>query len=146
MLLRIAITLWLALSIRAVGQSTAPAPQEQTQPQLAFHCAQDADVDPMRRAMVESVATQFIQSVLSGDPGAAWDSMTDAAQRTTSRQLFVNAAVGGPMAAQPRNLTLQHTFLIHVVGTPSPGARVTCGADTGDPMQSFHMSVAPALE
>jgi hypothetical protein len=146
MLLRIAITLCLALSIRALGQSAAPALLQQTEPQVAFHCAQDGDIDPMRRAMVEAVATQFIHTVLSGDPGAAWDSMTDAAQRTNSRQLFVNAAVAGPIAAQPRNLTLQHTFLIHVVGTPSPGARVTCGADPSDPMQSFQMSVAPALE
>jgi hypothetical protein len=149
LLLRLGLAVLVLLSTCAVAQEHAqpPATTAQTQqPPLAFHCAQDGDIDPMRHAVVASAATTFLQTLLGGEPGAAWDTMTAHGQSSATRQQFVTSAVLGPLAAQPRNLTLRHTFLIHVVGTPAPGTRVTCGADPTDPMQSYNMSVVPAPE
>jgi len=140
----------LRLIVLCLAITAATLAQEQNQrastvPSLPYHCAQDADIDPMRRAIVETAATRYLQTVLSGDPGAAWDTMTLQAQNSMSRERFVFAATSGPIASQPRNATLRHTFLIHVIGTPAAGARIICG-DTSDPVQTFRMAVAPVQE
>jgi hypothetical protein len=115
-------------------------------PPLPYHCSQDGDIDPMRRAVIESTATQFVHSVLSGDAGSAWDSMTTRGQSTITRDQFVGNAALRIQPTQARNIAVQHAFLIYVVGTPAPGARVACGADVSDPVQSYRMAVVAAPE
>lgn len=128
----------LPLPTRAQEHADAPPPP--------YHCGMDGDIDPMRRAVIESTATQFVQSVLSGDAGSAWDTMTPHGQTAITRDQFVANAVLRIQPTQAHNLAVQHVFLIHVVGTPAPGARVVCGTDVSDPTQSYRMAVVAAPE
>jgi hypothetical protein len=134
----------LRLILLAVALSAMPASAQE--PPLAYHCAQDGDIDVMKRAVVEGVATNFVRSIIASDPGSAWDTMTPHGQQSVSRDQFVANAMLSIVPAQPRNMAVRHVFMIHVVGTPPPGARATCGADPSDPLQSFKMVVAPVIE
>jgi hypothetical protein len=137
------ISMLLRLIVFLLAVAAISPAQEQP---LAFHCAQDGDIDTLKASVIQNTATEFLRTIINGEPGAAWDTLTAHSQQSIPRAQFVNGAMLGVIAAQPRNLTLRHMFLIHVVGTPPPNARVTCGPDPADSEQSFNMTVAPALE
>ena len=80
MLSRLFVLVLALLPITARAQEHAASPQAPP-----YHCAMDGDIDPMRRAVMESTATQFVRSVLSGDAGSAWDTMTAYGQSATTR-------------------------------------------------------------
>lgn len=142
MLSRFLVLVLALLPVAARAQEPASAPP----PPTPYHCATDGDIDPMRRAVIESTAMQFVRSVVSGDAGSAWDAMTGHGQSSITRDQFVSNAALTIQPTQPRNLAIQHAFLIYVIGTPAPGARVVCGADVSDPTRSYRMAVVAAPE
>jgi hypothetical protein len=72
--------------------------------------------------------------------------MTVDARQALTREQFTGSVLGPVRSLEPRNIAVQHTYLIHVVGTVPPGQRVVCGDDGANPQESARMDVASAPE
>jgi hypothetical protein len=105
----------------------------QALPQMPFasSCGEDAHIDTPKKNEIDSVAMEFVQTVLGPNPSAAFDFMSKAGQAETSRQQLDGAATAIIRQFEPKNVTLQHTYLIELKGK-SPG-RVVCATDLSKP-------------
>src|ERR1035438_738156 len=94
-------------------------------------CGEDGEINATTRKAIDSVATSFIQAVLGSNPASAFDTLSEEGRSgLTSGQL---PALAGGIVRQyePKDVTLQHTYLIHLKGD-SPG-RVVCASDLSKP-------------
>jgi hypothetical protein len=119
------------------GQALPQAP-------FAFSCAEDTHVDQGKKQPIDSVAMNFVQAMLGPRPSAAFDSMSKAGQAETTREKFDAMAGGIVRQFEPKNVTLQHTYLIDLKGK-SPG-RVVCATDLSKPEGWESLSAADVPE
>jgi hypothetical protein len=97
---------------------------------FASACGEDAHIDASKRNDIDAVAVSFVEAVLSPNPSSAFGRLSKPAQATTTPQQF--DAVGQIVRKfEPKNVTLQHTYLIQLKGK-SPG-RVVCATDLTKP-------------
>src|SRR5712691_5341118 len=94
-------------------------------------CGEDAHIDAAKKKTIDSVAMDFVQTVLGPSPSAAFDFMSKAGQAETTRQQLNGAAGAIVRQFEPKNVSLQHTYLIELKGK-SPG-RVVCATDFSKP-------------
>jgi hypothetical protein len=101
-----------------------------SQEPFAFSCGEDTHIDATKRNEIDAVAMSFVQAVLGSTPNTAFDRLSKEAQASTTPQQF--DAVGQIVRKfEPKNVTLQHTYLIQLKGK-SPG-RVVCATDLAKP-------------
>ena len=94
-------------------------------------CAEDAELDAAKKNSVDSVAMSFVKTLLSSNPSAAFDLFSREGQASTTRQRLENIAASTLRPYEPKDVTVQHTYLIEVKGPP-PG-RVLCATDLSKP-------------
>ena len=94
-------------------------------------CGEDAHIDAAKKKTIDSFAMDFVQTLLGPTPSGAFDLMTKAGQAETTRQQLNGAALTIVRQFEPKNVTLQHTYLIELKGK-SPG-RVVCATDLSKP-------------
>lgn len=97
----------------------------------ASSCGEDEHIDAGKRKIIDAVAMNFIQRVLGPSPAAAFDFMSKAGQAETTRQQFDSTVTAIIRQFEPKNIVLQHTYLIELKGK-SPG-RVVCATDLSKP-------------
>jgi hypothetical protein len=115
---------WFGVLVISAGQAFPQAP-------FAFSCAEDAHVDAGKKKTIDSVAMNFVQTVLGANPSAAFDLMSKTGQAETTREQFDGSAAGIIRQFDPKNVTVQHTYLVDLKGK-SPG-RVVCATDLSKP-------------
>jgi len=115
---------WFGLLFLSAGQAFPQVPS-------AYSCAEDAHIVTAKKKTIDVVAMNFIQTVLGPSPSAAFDFMSKAGQAETTRQQLDGAAAKIIRQFEPKNVTLQHTYLIELKGK-SPG-RVVCATDLSKP-------------
>ena len=98
---------------------------------FASSCAEDEHIDAGKKKAIDGIAVNFTQTVLGSTPTAAFDFMSKAGQAETTRQQFDGAVTAIIRQFQPKNVVLQHTYLIELKGK-SPG-RVVCATDLSKP-------------
>jgi hypothetical protein len=87
-------------------------------------------IDAAKRNEIDAVAVSFVETVLGSNPSGAFDRLSKPAQAATTPQQF--DAVGQVVRKfEPKNVALQHTYLIQLKGK-SPG-RVVCATDLTKP-------------
>jgi hypothetical protein len=114
-----------------LGILTLAAAHGFTQEPFVSSCGEDAQVDPAKRKIIDSVAINFAQTMLGDTPSAAFDLMSKAGQATTTRQQLAEIATAILQRFEPRDLSVQHTYLIGLKGK-SPG-RVICATNVSKP-------------
>jgi hypothetical protein len=98
---------------------------------FASSCGEDNHIDASKRQAMDSVAMAFVGLLLGSNPSTAYDAFSKVGQGNTTRN---EVAADGQMFVrqfEPKNVSVQHTYLINLVGK-SPG-RVVCGADFTKP-------------
>lgn len=98
---------------------------------FAFSCVEDEHIDTGKKRTIDAVAMDFIQTVLGPTPTVAFDFMSKAGQAETTRQQFGGASTAIIRQFEPKNVVLQHTYLVQLMGK-SPG-RVVCARDLSKP-------------
>jgi hypothetical protein len=121
-------SLRIGLSIGILALSVI---QAFTQEPFAFSCGEDAHIDTPKKKAIDAVAMDFVQVVLGPTPSAAFDLMSKAGQAETTSQQLGGTAVAITRQFEPKNVTLEHTYLIELRGK-SPG-RVVCATDLSKP-------------
>jgi hypothetical protein len=96
-----------------------------------FSCGQDGHIDAVKKKRIASAAMDFARTLLGPTPSAAFDVMTKAGQAETTLQELDGAAAAIIRQVEPKNLAVQHTYVIELKGT-SPG-RVVCATDLSKP-------------
>ena len=115
---------WFAVLALSTAQALAQTP-------FASSCAEDAHKDPAKKRSIESAAMDFIQTMLGADPSAAFDFFSKDGQANTTPQQLDGVAAAMIRPFEPKNVALQHTYLIELKGS-SPG-RVVCATDLSKP-------------
>lgn len=101
-----------------------------SQEPFASACGEDSHIDAAKRNAIDAVAVSFVETVLGSSPSNAFDRLSKPAQEAITPQQF--DAVGQMVRKfEPKNVTLQHTYLIHLKGK-SPG-RIVCATDLTKP-------------
>ena len=113
------------------GMLALSAVQVSAQGLFFSSCGEDAEIDPAQKSTIDSVAVDFVQTMVGNNPSAAFDLMSKAGQTGTTRQQLDGAIATGIHQFAPKNLTVQHTYLIELKGK-SPG-RVACATDFSKP-------------
>jgi len=98
---------------------------------FASSCAEDEHIETEKKKTIDAVAMNFIQAILGSSTSAAFDFMLKAGQAETTRQQMDGTAAAIIRQFQPKNVALQHTYLIGLKGK-SPG-RVVCATDLSKP-------------
>lgn len=112
------LTVFALCAIQASGQAHVAS------------CSEDVHIDTAQRNAIDSVAMEFFQTVLGPNPSTAFDYLSkDGQSNTTQHQLNAVSTSIGQFGA--KNVTLQHTYLIELIGN-SPG-RVVCATDFSKP-------------
>ena len=100
-----------------------------SQEPFASACGEDTHIDAAKRTQIDAVAVSFVEAVL-GSNSSAFDRLTKPAQAAITPPQF--DAVGQMVRKfEPKNVTVQHTYLIQLKGK-SPG-RVVCATDLTKP-------------
>jgi hypothetical protein len=94
--------------------------------------------------MIDAVAADFVRTVLGPSPSAAFAIMSRSAQTEITRQQLEGQATAMVRQYQPKNLTVQHTYIIELKGA-SPG-RVICASDLSKPDGRESMTAANVPE
>jgi hypothetical protein len=128
---------WLGVLILCAGQALPQTP-------FVFSCAEDTHVDAGKKKTIESVSMNFVQTVLGPSPTLAFDLMSKAGQAETTREQFDSIAGGIVRQLEPKNVALQHIYLIELKGK-SPG-RVVCATDLSKPEGWESLSAADVSE
>ncbi|HWY56746.1 MAG TPA: hypothetical protein VNZ03_19930 [Terriglobales bacterium] len=115
---------WFGLLFLSARQAFPQVP-------FAVSCAEDAHIDTAKKKTIDAVAMNFIQTVLGPNPSAAFDFMSKAGQAETTGQQLDGAVAAIIRQFEPKNVTLQNTYLIELKGK-SPG-RVVCATDLSKP-------------
>jgi hypothetical protein len=116
--------MWLGILALWTVQAFAQEP-------FVFSCGEDTHIDIAKKKIVDSVAMDFVQTVLGSNPSAAFDLMSKAGRAETTCEQLDGAALAIVRQFEPTNVTLQHTYLIELKGK-SPG-RVVCATDLSKP-------------
>ena len=115
---------WFGVLALCVIRASAQSP-------FAFSCAEDTHIDAARKKAINSVAIKFIETLLGTTPSAAFGSLSKEGQVNVTGQQLSNQAAAIVQQFEPKNLTIQHTYLIELKGD-SPG-RVVCATDLSKP-------------
>jgi hypothetical protein len=98
---------------------------------FAFSCAEDSHVDAAKKKAIDAVATNFVGALLSATPGDAFEAFSKEGQKNVTREQLIGQGAALIKQFQPKNLTVEHTYLVRLVGN-SPG-RIVCAADLSKP-------------
>ena len=112
--------------------SAVPAAKEAPAPALsasffAASCAQDSEIDAMKRDLLAQAAVSFMEALLGKDPSSAFDLFSKEEQGEITRPRLVEIAAGFHKLFEPKGLTVEHTYFIRIKGQ-SP-SRIVCARD-----------------
>ena len=113
-----------AVIVLAVGQVFGQIP-------FASSCGEDAHIETGKKKTIDTAAMNFVSTLLGPNPSLAFGLMSKAGQAEMSRDQFDGMAAGIVRQFEPKDVTLQHTYLIDLKGK-SPG-RVVCASDLSKP-------------
>jgi hypothetical protein len=102
-----------------------------TQSPSLFSCAEDTQIDVAKLKAIDSVAMNFVGTMLGPDPSAAFDSFSKEGQANVTRAQLTGLAATTLKPFEPGNVTPQHTYFIELRGD-SPG-RVVCAENLSKP-------------
>jgi hypothetical protein len=94
-------------------------------------CLQDADISKDKKAEIDGVALGFVRTLLGPKPSDAFDSFSDEAKTKVSRPNIDALAKQMFASFAPQDLTVQHTYLVHIIGQAPKS--VICGTDLKKP-------------
>jgi len=94
-------------------------------------CAEDTRINAANKKAIDSAAMDFVRTVLGPNPSAAFDSFSKEGQANVTRAQFSGEAATFMQQFEPKNVTVQHTYLIELKGD-SPG-RAVCGENLAKP-------------
>lgn len=94
-------------------------------------CAEDKHIEIAKGQAIHSVASDFLEKLLGPNPDGAFDMLSDEGKTNATPQQLKSQAMAIVQLFEPKNISLQHTYLIQLKGK-SPG-RVVCGTDFSKP-------------
>jgi hypothetical protein len=116
----------VCFGILALATLRAPAQQ----PNMSS-CGEDGHIDTAKKKTIDTAALSFVQTVIGPSPSAAFDLMSQAGQAETNRQQLDSAALAIMRQFEPKNVAVQHTYLIKLKG--GYPRRVVCATDLSKP-------------
>jgi hypothetical protein len=128
---KLAGVLKLLKNITLVGVFALSISRASCQAPFVSSCGEDGQIDGTTRKTIDSVAMNFIQTMLGPNPSSAYDLLSKDGQAGTSREQLEGVATKTVRPYEPKNLTVEHTYLIKLKGN-SPG-RVVCSTDLSKP-------------
>lgn len=97
---------------------------------FAYTCAEDSEIGEAKRKAADSVAMNFAETLLGKDPGAAFAALSgDGRQGVTPEQFRAQARAVQQL--EPKNLSVQHIYLIKLLGKSA--VRAVCRTDVTKP-------------
>ena len=111
---------------------------------LASSCAQDDHIDAKKRAAIENTALTFVRSFLSPDTAPAYALLTDEAKQQGSEASFATLGQSIAKSLEPRNIRVDHVYLVHVLSSSASGTMV-CG-ELDDPHHWVALTINGASE
>lgn len=118
------LTVFFSVAVLSGGQAFA-------QGLFAASCAEGVQIDLAKKKMLDSVAMDFVRTLLGPNSSAAFDDMSQTGKAATTRQQMDGMVASRIRPLGATNVTVQHTYLIGLKGK-SPG-RVVCGDDFTKP-------------
>jgi len=114
---------------------------------FAGNCAQDSHINPQQRTRIDSAALRFVQLSLARDFGSAFALASTALQQEVQRDQFDKLWQAGILPLGPfTDLTVKHTYLLHLATLSKTSIRTVCGADLGKPDGWVAVSAEPLVE
>src|SRR5690349_16470843 len=104
----------LLLALLCLGSQAAFA-----QSPFMASCADDARIEAAKRQAIDSIATAFLQRMLGPNANSAFEMFSVAGKANVTPEQF-NQANAIIQKMEPRDASVQHTYLIHLKGK-SPG-------------------------
>jgi hypothetical protein len=92
---------------------------------------QDAQIGEGKKAEIDGVAIGFVKTFIGPKAGDAYDSFTEEGKINVSRKNIEALATKMYGSFAPQNLTVQHTYLVHITGEAPKS--VICATDLTKP-------------
>lgn len=111
------IVLFICVPAAVVNFNQPAAGPHLSNQQFVTTCGTDLQISDIERATVNDVAMQFVKTVLSPNPGAAYSRFTADAQRNVQEENFTAMILQGIHPLAPfKELRVVHTYLPKVIG------------------------------
>lgn len=94
-------------------------------------CLQDAEIGTDKKAEIDGVALRFVNTLLGPKPGDAFDLFTMGGKIGVKPERLTLLAKEMFGAFAPKNLAIQHTYLVHITGEAPKS--VICATDLTKP-------------
>ena len=131
---------WFGVLLLSVVQAFPQAP-------FLSSCAEDGHIDAATKKTIDSVAMNFVETVLGPSPSVAFDSLSKAGQAETSSEQLGSMAAGIIRQFGAKNVSIQHTYLIDLKGLNGKSlGRVLCATDLSKPEGWASLAVVNASE
>jgi hypothetical protein len=117
----------LTLLILVLGFCITGSPQGPA----AASCGENDQINGPKRQVIETVALNFVQTLLGSNPSAAYTLLSEPGKREAPNEEALKRAGDAIQHFKPVDVKIQHTYVVDIVGK-SPG-RVICGSNLSKP-------------
>jgi hypothetical protein len=96
-----------------------------------YSCAEDSHIDEAKKKALNSVGTNFVQTLLGPDPSLGFLALSKEWQQANTRAQFKTRALLIQRLYKPTDLRTQHVYLINAKGNSE--GQIVCATDLTKP-------------